>query len=93
MSDDAPARPEPKVEPPEPPPGGPNAIDGVGGTGATPDARGPVLPRDLDPDLSPTSDDAGVPDDVQQELEEGEDTETQATKGEESPEPEQESPA
>lgn len=64
-------RPVPTAEPPEPSPGGPNAVPGVGGDGAY--SR---VPRDLDPDHNPATDDE-LPD----ETTEGEDTETEATKG------------
>ena len=72
------------VEPPPPPPGGPDAIAGVGGTAG----NGPALPADPDPELNPATDDELPP-----EVEEGEDTGTQATKGDAEPGPEQESPA
>lgn len=62
---------KPTAEPPDPPPGGANSVPGVGGEG--PYTR---VPRDLDPDLNPATDDA-LPD----ETTEGEDTETEATKG------------
>ncbi|NYI99906.1 hypothetical protein HNR19_000605 [Nocardioides thalensis] len=86
MSDET-KRPTPTVEPPQPPPGGPNAIGGVGGDGAATAGDHP-LPRDLVPATEPP-----VPDDVQEELEETEDTDTQATKGEAEPRPDEESPA
>ncbi len=63
-------RPEPKAEPPEPSPGGPNAVPGVGGDG--PRSR---VPRDLDPDRNPATDEVPI------ETTESEDTETEATKG------------
>lgn len=63
-------RPEPTAEPQEPSPGGPNAVPGVGGDG--PYSR---VPRDLDPKLNPET--KAVP----EETKEGEDTETEATKG------------
>ena len=84
-------RPEPRTEPPEPPPGGPNAISGVGGAAATGGAAQP-LPRDLDPDRNPSTDDV-MPEDLEAEVQSGEDTDTQATRGEAEPRPEEESPA
>lgn len=63
-------RPEPKAEPPDPSPGGPHAVPGVGGDG--PYSR---VPRDPDPRLNPETDQ------VPEETTEGEDTETEATKG------------
>lgn len=91
MSEQGTARPQPKIEPPQPPPGGPNAIGGVGGDGAATSGDHP-LPRDLDPSVKPATDE-DVPKAVEEELEEGEDTDTQATKGEAGPRPEHESPA
>ncbi|MEZ0581273.1 hypothetical protein [Nocardioides sp. MH1] len=73
-------RPTPVAEPPDPSPGGPNAIPGVGGDG--PYSR---VPRDLDPDLNPATDDQ-LPD----ETKEGEDTETEATQEGETSEAESE---
>lgn len=70
--DEASDRPEPKAEPREPPPGGPHAVPGVGGEG--PYTR---IPRDLDPDLNPATDDEQLPD----ETKEPDSTETEATKG------------
>jgi len=63
-------RPKPTAEPQEPPPGGPHAVPGVGGDG--PYSR---VSRDMDPRLNPETNE--VPD----ETTEGEDTETEATKG------------
>jgi len=63
-------RPEPTAEPQEPSPGGPNAVPGVGGDG--PYSR---VPRDMDPRLNPETNE------VPEETAEGEDTETEATKG------------
>jgi hypothetical protein len=69
-------KPEPEIEPGEPNPGGADAIDaadGVDGERAQPDPD----PRDLDPADNPAVEDV-LPDD----LTGGEDTETEATKGE-----------
>jgi hypothetical protein len=63
-------RPEPTAEPQEPSPGGPNAVPGVGGDG--PYSR---VPRDMDPQFNPETNE------VPEETTEGEDTETEATKG------------
>lgn len=83
--------PEATIEPPQPPPGGPNAIGGVGGDGAATAGSDPV-PRDLDPKLKSAWKEE-LPDDVEEEIEEREDTDTQATKGDAQPRPDQESPA
>ncbi|KAA1415985.1 hypothetical protein F0U44_20375 [Nocardioides humilatus] len=82
MSDDDSAtnRPVPTAVPPEPSPGGPHAVPGVGGDG--PYSR---VPRDLDPNLNPATDD-----NLPEETTEGEDTETEATKGGEPTEAESE---
>ncbi|WP_183092968.1 hypothetical protein [Nocardioides stalactiti] len=69
---DQPHRPEPTAEPPAPPPGGAHAVPGVGGEG--PYTR---VPHDLDPSKNPATDDALPAGTV-----EGEDTGTEATKGE-----------
>ena len=63
-------RPKPTAEPQEPSPGGPNAVPGVGGDG--PYSR---VPRDMDPRLNPETNEVPV------DTTEGEDTETEATKG------------
>ena len=60
----------PTAEPQEPPPGGPHAVPGVGGDGPY-----STVPRDLDPELNPATDDA-LPD----ETKESDDTDTEATK-------------
>lgn len=68
-------KPDAEIEPGEPHPGGPDASpdsDGVDTAAAEPDP----LPRDLDPASNPAVDDA-MPDEVKQ----GEDTDTEATKG------------
>ena len=65
-------RPEPTAEPQEPPPGGPHAVPGVGGDGPY-----STVPRDPDPDLNPET-----KVDLPESMKEGEDTETEATKGE-----------
>ncbi len=87
---DQPPSPRPRVrvrvEPPEPPPGGPNAIPGVGGPGVA--AVGIPLPRDPNPRANPATEH-----EVPAEIETGENTDTQATKGEAEPRPDQESPA
>lgn len=95
MSDDnglGPA-PEPQIEPGEPNPGGVDAISYTDGTDALPeDVEAPPAPlmRDLDPDANPAVEDA-LPD----EMKEGEDTTTEATKSEggDDVEPKEESPA
>ncbi|MBS4751782.1 hypothetical protein KG112_03030 [Nocardioides sp. zg-ZUI104] len=63
-------RPKPKAEPQEPPPGGPHAVPGVGGEGAY-----SAEPRDLDPTRNPATDE------IPAAALEGEDTETEATRG------------
>ncbi len=87
--------PEPEIEPREPNPGGVDAItysDGAEAAGDEVDGAAPVM-RDLDPDANPAVEDA-LPDEMKQ----GEDTSTEATKSEEGSEgadvdPEEESPA
>lgn len=74
-------RPKPTAEPQEPSPGGPNAVPGVGGDG--PYTR---VPRDLDPNLNPATDDEQLP----EETYEPDDTETEATKDGETTEAESE---
>ena len=78
-----PPRPEPYAEPQAPPPGGPHAIEGVGGDGAY-----TTEPHDMNPNENPATDEA-LPD----EAKEPDDTDTAATRGEESPQPTEESPA
>ncbi len=82
MSDQLPPQPEPKAEPQAPPPGGPNRLEGVGGDGAY-----STEPRDPDPADNPATDD------LPEETTSGEDTDTQATRGEPEVPPESESPA
>ena len=87
--------PEPQIEPGEPHPGGVDAISYTDGAEALPDDSdtpdGPLM-RDLDPDANPAVEDA-LPD----EMKEGEDTSTEATKGDgddgDGVDPEEESPA
>jgi len=76
--------PEPKIDPGEPEPGGVDAVDG-GANGTIPD---------LSPDENPAIDEV-APDPVVEEVKEGEDTSTKATRSEdgENDEPEKESPA
>jgi hypothetical protein len=76
--------PEPKIEPGEPEPGGVDAVDG-GANGTIPD---------LSPDENPAIDEV-APEPVVEEVKEGEDTSTKATRSEdgENDEPEKESPA
>ena len=89
MSDDLPSQtgdlgpqPKPDVEPKEPSPGGADAV-----------AFHPVgEPADLDPEHNPDVEDK-APDSVLDELSEGEDTDTEATKDGEDVPPEEESPA
>ncbi|WP_139981434.1 hypothetical protein [Nocardioides litoris] len=67
-------KPEPVIEPGEPNPGGTDALeqaDGVDGEAATADP----VPRDLDPDDNPET--GEIPTSVK----EGEDTSTEATRG------------
>lgn len=80
--DDLPPAPEPAIEPREPSPGGPHAVEGVGGDGPT-----STVGRDLPPDLNP------VGDQLPEKTKTTEDTDTEATKGNPEPPPEQESPA
>ncbi len=86
--------PEPQIEPGEPNPGGVDAINYSDGAEALPEGEAPEGPalRDLDPDANPAVEDA-LPD----EMKEGEDTTTEATKSEsgenEGVDPEEESPA
>lgn len=74
-------RPKPTAEPQAPPPGGANAVPGVGGEG--PYTR---VPRDLDPNFNPATDDQQLP----EETYEPDDTETEATKDGETTEAESE---
>ena len=81
MTDDLGPKPEPQIEPGEPNPGGADAIDGG-------DHSDPTIPN-LPTEKNPAVDDA-APD----EIEQLEDTSTQATDdGDEPVEPEEESPA
>jgi hypothetical protein len=81
-------KPEPEIEPGEPNPGGVDAIDG-GANGMIPD---------LSPEENPAIEDK-APETVMQEVSEGEDTSTEATRDEDGDgdgdnhEPEKESPA
>ncbi|GAA4810129.1 hypothetical protein ACFQ0K_14935 [Nocardioides caeni] len=75
-------QPEPTAVPQAPPPGGPNAVPGVGGDGAY-----SVESRDPVPQHNPATDE------LPEETTEPEDTDTAATRGEETPDPEDESPA
>ena len=77
-----PPPPEPTKEPQAPPPGGPHAIEGVGGDGAY-----TTEPHDPDPALNPATDD------LPPETTSGEDTDTEATRGNPDVPPEEESPA
>ena len=82
--------PEPEIEPREPNPGGVDAVTHPdGAAAAVVEPPGPAL-RDLDPDANPAVEDA-LPD----EAKEGEDTSTKATEGDgdETVDPEEESPA
>jgi hypothetical protein len=83
MSDLGP-QPDPKIEPGEPNPGGVDAVDG-GANGTIPD---------LTPDENPSLEEK-APETVKQEVAEGEDTSTKATRDDEgeNDEPEKESPA
>ena len=68
--------PDPEIEPGEPNPGGADAIEYPTGVTGDDDQPAPVK-RDLDPDSNPAVEDA-LPD----EMKKGEDTSTEATKGE-----------
>ena len=75
MSDDTPtqtgelgAMPEPEIEPGEPNPGGVDALP----------EEDEIVPADLGPDTNPAVEE--TPDPLKKVLEEGEDTETEATK-------------
>ena len=83
-SDDLGPMPEPEIEPGEPNPGGPDAVDG-GANGTIPD---------LTPEENPSLDEK-APDTVKEEVSDGEDTSTKATRDDEgeNDEPEKESPA
>lgn len=72
---------EPVAEPPEPQPGGPRSAGEVVSDGAT-----STVGRDLPPDLNPVANQ--LP-----ETATPEDTDTEATKGNPEPPPEEESPA
>ena len=80
-NDDLGPKPEPEIEPGEPAPGGVDAVEEMQ----------PAEPttRDLSTKDNPAVDDVEVPD----EMQEGEDTSTQATRDEESMSGEKESPA
>ena len=80
-NDDLGPMPEPEIEPGEPAPGGVDAVEEMQ----------PAEPttRDLSTKDNPAVDDVEVPD----EMQEGEDTSTQATRDEESMSGEKESPA
>lgn len=80
-NDDLGPMPEPEIEPGEPAPGGVDAIED--------DESAPPTTRDLSTKDNPAVDDVEVPD----EMQEGEDTSTQATRDEESMSGEKESPA
>jgi hypothetical protein len=76
--------PDPQIEPGEPNPGGVDAID---------DFSGPIAIPDLSPDENPAIVER-APETVKQEVQEGEDTSTKATRDEhDSEDSEQESPA
>ena len=79
--DDLGPMPEPEIEPGEPAPGGVDAIED--------DETDHPTTRDLSTKDNPAVDDVEVPD----EMQEGEDTSTQATRDEESISGEKESPA
>jgi hypothetical protein len=79
--DDLGPMPEPEIEPGEPAPGGADAIED--------DGAGDPTTRDLSTKDNPAVDDVEVPD----EMQEGEDTSTQATRDEDSMSGEEESPA
>jgi len=79
--DDLGPKPEPEIEPGEPAPGGADAVEEMEHTNPT--------TRDLSTKDNPAVDDVEVPD----EMQEGEDTSTQATRDEESMSGEKESPA
>lgn len=75
--------PEPQIEPGEPAPGGTDAVDDAA-------AHANPTTRDLSTRDNPAVDDVEVPD----EMQEGEDTSTQATRGDDEPmSGEKESPA
>lgn len=82
--DDLGPMPEPKIEPGEPHPGGVDAID---------DDSGPIMIPDLLPHENPAIEER-APETIRQEVEEGEDTSTKATRDEGDPEAsDQEAPA
>ena len=85
MHSDLGPQPEPRIEPGEPNPGGVDAVA---------DDSGPLAIPDLSPDDNPAMEDK-APDSVKEEVKEGEDTSTKATRSEdgENDEPEKESPA
>jgi hypothetical protein len=84
MPSDLGPKPEPRIEPGEPNPGGVDAID---------DFSGPIAIPDLSPAVNPAIE-AKAPETVKQEVGEGEDTSTKATRDDHDPEDsEQESPA
>ena len=84
-SQDPGAKPEPTAESGVPNPGGADAVHGSNADGVE---RADAEVADLDPSLNPAVEDA-LPD----EMREGEDTDTKATRDEEVDEPEKESPA
>ncbi|QCW51545.1 hypothetical protein FE634_16030 [Nocardioides dongxiaopingii] len=91
MTEDLGPQPDPQIEPGEPNPGGVDAVshgDGVDGEAT----EGDPVARDLDPDDNPAVEDV-LPDEMRQ----GEDTSTEATRGDGSDdgdgEPTEESPA
>ena len=75
--------PEARAEEPDPPPGGPHAVPGVGGDGAY-----TGIAHDPDPRKNPETDN-----ELPEETTEPEDTDTEATKGEDETSPEKEAPA
>jgi hypothetical protein len=83
-SDDLGPMPEPQIDPGEPNPGGVDAIE---------DGSGPIAIPDLSPLTNPAMEDK-APDTVKEEVAEGEDTSTEATRDEHGPgDSEKESPA
>jgi len=89
VSDDRPTQtgefgplPDPKIEPKEPNPGGADALP----------ADAVIEPADLDPEHNPAVEEHQT-DGVLEEMKEGEDTETEATKDGDDVPPEKESPA
>lgn len=73
-------KPDPEIEPGEPNPGGADAVDGGDGVDGVDGVDGEAAepkpaPRDPDPSANPAVDDV-----VPEEVREGEDTDTEATK-------------